>query len=143
MPRCSCAGNSCSCAIQVGPGLTLTGTGNSSAPYTVSLASQYLSIPVPSVGALDLSSVPAGAIVEVLLSASANSVILPVLTPGSRIDLFVKQVVAGRTITWPSAVKWPGGTAPVLSSTINYGDWLAIRLLQTDWIGATEGLAIR
>lgn len=38
MPRgCGCAGNSCGCLIEVGPGLNVSGTGNATEPYLISL----------------------------------------------------------------------------------------------------------
>lgn len=36
MPRgCGCAGNSCGCLVQAGPGVNVTGTGNATDPYIV------------------------------------------------------------------------------------------------------------
>lgn len=141
MPRCSCAGNSCSCTIQAGTGLTLTGTGNDSAPFVVSLAANYLLLTQATNGPIDLSAVASGVIVELNLSANVTGITLPT-APGTKIEIAAKQVVASRTITWPT-IKWVGGAAPVLSTTINYIDWIVIRRLGTDWIGAVEGAAIR
>lgn len=141
MPRCSCAGNSCSCIIQAGSGLVISGTGNNSAPYTVSLAPNYLLITQAVAGTIDLTDVPSGAIVELNLSANVTGVTLPT-TPGLKIEIAAKQVIASRTIVWPT-IKWVGGVVPTLSTTINYIDWIVLRRLGTDWIGAVEGAAIR
>lgn len=43
MPRgCGCAGNSCGCLVQGSGGVTVTGTGNASEPYIVSLTQSGL-----------------------------------------------------------------------------------------------------
>jgi hypothetical protein len=142
MPRCSCAGNSCSCTIQTGPGLQLTGTGNTSAPFTISLATQFVSLPHPANGTLTLANAAPGSITEILLSGNVTSLVLPV-SPGARLDLVLRQTVAGRTVAWPSSIKWAGGAPPVLSTTAGWADWIAIRQLATDWIGVVEGAGIR
>jgi hypothetical protein len=42
---------------------------------------------------------------------------------GGRYVLLVKQDgTGGRTVTWPSVVRWPGGTAPTLTATANRTD---------------------
>lgn len=144
MPRCSCAGNSCSCSVQVGDGLAISGTGSQSNPFIISLASQYIAISHTVAGALDLSSVPSGAVVDLTLSANATSLILPNV-PGHNMDLIVRQGAASRTITWPAEVEFPGGVAgPTLSTTLNYRDWITLRqLTSTIWVGALIGAAIR
>jgi hypothetical protein len=143
MPRCSCAGNACSCAIQATDGLSISGTGSASNPFVITLNNQYIQVAHTVAGALDLSGMPSGAMVEVLLSANVTSVVLPT-GDGYRLDLALKQAVASRTITWPGNIEWPGGTAPVLSTTINYWDWFFIRKLSgTTWLGTTHGAAIR
>jgi hypothetical protein len=123
--------------------LVISGTGNNSAPFTVSLASPYTGFTLSAPGALDLSALTSGALAEVTLGASATSVILPTVAAGTRIELALKQGVAGSTVTWPSTVKWSGGAAPVLSTVVNYTDWLVLRMLQGGWIGAVVGAAIR
>jgi hypothetical protein len=143
MPKCSCAGNSCSCQIQVGDGLLLTGTGNAGAPYVLSLAQAVTTLAQSAAGAVDLSAVKSGTLVLLNLSAAVTGFTLP-STPGTRIDLVITQVTAGNTVTWGTAIKWPGGAAPTVSATINYADWFALRALTaTAWIGAIEGQAIR
>jgi hypothetical protein len=43
MPRgCGCAGNSCGCLIVAGAGVTVSGTGNASEPYVVSVTQSGL-----------------------------------------------------------------------------------------------------
>lgn len=38
----------------------------------------------------------------------------------------VQDATGSRTITWPSAVKWPGGTAPTLTTTASATDIIAL-----------------
>jgi hypothetical protein len=143
MPRCSCAGNSCSCLIQVGDGLVLTGTGNNSAPYTLSLASPYVPIAHGTSGGLDLSAATSGSLIHVTLSANVTGVTLSTID-GQWFDLFLQQGTAGNTIVWPADIRWAGGTDPVLSTTVGWGDWFRLRRLTgTSWIGSIEGVAVR
>ena len=143
MPKCTCAGNSCSCAIQVGDGLSISGTGNSGSPFIISLTQQYIPIDQTVAGTMDLSTAQSGSVVVLNLSAAVTGFIMPNL-PGGRFDLVIKQVTASNAVTWGSVIKWPGGTSPTVSTTINYMDWFVLRNVGgTTWIGATEGLAIR
>ena len=43
----------------------------------------------------------------------------------------IQDGTGSRTITWPATVKWPGGTAPTLTTTANARDKVAL-----DWDGA-------
>lgn len=63
----------------------------------------------------DLDDEQAG---EVTLSENITSFTISNQVASTNYQLLIKQdVTGGRTITWPSAVKWPyGGTAPMLSS---------------------------
>lgn len=143
MPRCSCAGNSCSCLIQVGDGLTLTGTGNNAAPYTISLASQYVQIAHTSAGGLDLTDANSGTLIHVSLSGNVTGITLPT-TEGMTLDLFFQQVTPSNTIVWPTGVRWAGGTDPTMTATATYGDWYHLRKINgADWIATIHGQAIR
>ena len=41
MARCQCAGSSCSCQVVGGPGVTVSGVGSASNPYTISTAPDF------------------------------------------------------------------------------------------------------
>lgn len=143
MPRCTCAGSSCSCIVQVGDGLTISGSGNASAPFTISLTQSLIAINQTVAGTVDLSTVQSGSVVFLSLSAAATGFTFPT-TPGIRFDLVIKQITASNAVTWGSTIKWPGGTNPTVSATINYTDWFVLRNLGgSTWIGAIEGQAIR
>lgn len=56
--------------------------------------------------------------------------------------LVLKQDATGnRTATWPASVKWPTGTAPVLSTTANATDVLTFTTIDngTTWLGNMAG----
>lgn len=56
--------------------------------------------------------------------------------------LYVGQdTTGGRTVTWPSSVKWAGGTAPTLTSTASAVDVLVFESLDggTTWYGSLVG----
>ena len=42
----------------------------------------------------------------------------------------IQDATGSRTVTWPATVKWPGGTAPTLTTTANARDKIAL-----DWDG--------
>lgn len=60
-----------------------------------------------------------------------------------RVDLYVQQPASGSagTVTWPSNVKWPGGTAPTLSSANGDIDHVRMIYLPTpgNWYGELVG----
>lgn len=58
--------------------------------------------------------------------------------------LVLKQDATGnRTATWPAAVKWPGGTPPILTTTANATDVLVFTTIDngTTWLGNIAGQA--
>lgn len=60
----------------------------------------------------------------------------PSAAAGKSFTLFQKQDGTGsRTVTWPASVKWPGGTAPTLTSTASKGDLFAFTSDGTNWYG--------
>lgn len=51
---------------------------------------------------------------------------------GQTINWFLTQDATGsRTISWPSSFKWPGGTAPALSTAANARDLLVATYLSS------------
>lgn len=76
----------------------------------------------------------------------AGATAYPVLTPtaGTSLALALTQDGTGsRTVTWPSNVKWPGGTAPTLSTAAGAVDYLQLDCVDgANWYGRTLGLAL-
>jgi hypothetical protein len=135
MPKCQCAGNACNCQIVAGDGVVISGTGNASAPYTIGVASQYIPVSVPTNGPVDVSTAFTGAVIDLSLSANVTALSLPI-TAGNRIDVVIRHVVAGTTVTWPSGILWPAGAAPAQATGANRTDWYSFRRIGTVWIGA-------
>ena len=135
---CGCAGGSCSCTMTAGPGLVITGTGNASSPFQIGIAPSPGTITVASAGPLDLSANGGYASVLAILNANATSVVLP--SQGGRLDLLVQQGTGGsRTITWPAPIIWPGGTEPVLSTSVGAVDWITLIQAGGIWAGIRTG----
>lgn len=54
--------------------------------------------------------------------------------------LVVQDGTGTRTVTWPGAVHWSGGTAPTLTTTINKVDIFTFAYDGTTYFGVTSGL---
>jgi hypothetical protein len=134
MARCSCAGSSCNCTFQAGSGLAVTGTGNASDPFLVTLNLQSYERIHDDVGPIDIGFAHPGAVVVLALTEDVDSIALPA-TPGDYATILIRQDGTGNTVTWPAEVKWPGGTPPVLSTTPGNLDWIEIRRVGDFWIG--------
>jgi hypothetical protein len=64
----------------------------------------------------------------------------PTATSGKSFILLLRQDgTGGRTATWPAAVKWPGGTAPTITSTANRLDKFIFSADGTNWYGSNAG----
>ena len=64
----------------------------------------------------------------------------PTATAGQSFILLLKQDgTGGRTVTWPAAVKWPGSTAPTITSTASRSDKYIFTADGTNWIGSNAG----
>ena len=94
-------------------------TANTSTAYTIDLANGSIQI----------------------LTLTGNCVYtFPTATAGKSFLLIQKQDGTGnRTVTWPSAVKWPSSTAPTLTATASKADTFAFTADGTNWYGRTIG----
>lgn len=138
---CGCAGGSCSCALTAGPGLVITGTGNASSPFSIALAPAPAALVINAAGPLDLSANGGISVVAVTLNANATSVVLP--TNGGILHLLFTQGTGGsRTVTWPAAVIWPGGTDATLSTPVGSSDWIQMIYANGVWAGVKVGAAL-
>jgi len=139
MPKCQCAGNACNCNIQAGDGITVTGTGNATAPFVVSLASQLVNIAVAAPGPIDLSTLQSGSVAVLDMSGNVTALTLP-STGGARIDIVALHTVGAAAITWPSNVLWDNATPPTQTTTAGRYDWFTLRNVGSDWIGSALAL---
>lgn len=137
MAKCSCAGNACSCSVVQGAGIVVSGVGSASNPFTISVAPTPGSITVTDT-TLDLGSLTPAAVSRIVLQSSVTTVTLP--ATGAKLDLlFSQDGVGGRTVAWPAAVIWPGGTDPVLTATANATDWITLVQAGGVWAGVRIG----
>jgi hypothetical protein len=58
--------------------------------------------------------------------------------------VLIQDNTGARTVTWPTNVKWPGGTAPTLSTGAGKVDWIGFSSSDgVSWSGFTLGLDVR
>jgi hypothetical protein len=78
--------------------------------------------------------------VQILTLTGNCTFTFPTATAGKSFTLLLKQDGTGsRTVTWPSAVKWPGGTAPTVTATASKMDKYVFVADGTNWIGSNAG----
>ena len=58
--------------------------------------------------------------------------------PGNFVLMIVQDSTGGRTITWPATVKWPGGTAPTLSTAASAVDIVSFLYDGTNYYGVAS-----
>ena len=73
-----------------------------------------------------------------IITLTGNATItMPTATSGKSFILLLKQDgTGGRTVTW-STVKWPGGTAPTITSAASRQDIFSFFADGTNWYGVT------
>jgi hypothetical protein len=82
----------------------------------------------------------AGGSVQILTLTGNCTFTFPTATAGQSFILLLKQDgTGGRTVTWPAAVKWPGGTAPTITSTASKMDKLVFTAADSNWYGSVAG----
>ena len=78
--------------------------------------------------------------VQILTLTGNCTFTFPTATAGRSFIMILKQDGTGsRTVTWPSAVKWPAGTAPTITSTASKADKYVFTADGTNWIGSNAG----
>ena len=76
------------------------------------------------------------------LTLTGNCVLtFPTPAAGGQFTLLLKQDATGsRTVTWPSTVRWAGGTAPTLTATAGRTDVVTFLSDGAYWLGFVGGL---
>lgn len=78
--------------------------------------------------------------VQVITLTGNCTYTFPTATAGKSFILLQKQDGTGsRTVTWPSSVKWPAGTAPTITSTASKLDKYIFTSDGTNWYGSDAG----
>jgi hypothetical protein len=83
----------------------------------------------------------AGGSVQALTLTGNVTFTFPTVTAGRSFLLVLRQdATGGRTVTWPTStnpVRWPGGTAPTITSTASRTDLFGFTADGTRWYGRT------
>lgn len=78
--------------------------------------------------------------VQILTLTGNCTFTFPTATAGRSFTLLLRQDgTGGRTVTWPAAVRWPGGTAPTITSTASRQDKYIFTADGTNWYGSNAG----
>jgi hypothetical protein len=78
--------------------------------------------------------------VQILTLTGNCTFTFPAATAGRSFFLLLKQdATGGRTVTWPAAVKWPGGTAPTITGTALRLDKYVFTADGTNFYGSVAG----
>ena len=75
---------------------------------------------------------------QVITLTGTATITMPTATAGKSFLLKLRTGAGGYTVTW-STVKWPGGTAPTLTSTASRMDIFSFFADGTNWYGTTVG----
>ena len=91
--------------------------------------------------ALDLSS---ASVFAVNLNSSVSTLTITNIQASGNTSSFVLNLTADgtpRTVAWPSAFRWPSGTAPTITSTVNKTDVVVAYTYDsgTNWFAFTSG----
>jgi hypothetical protein len=77
--------------------------------------------------------------VQIITLTGNATITMPTATSGKSFIMLLKQDATGsRTVTW-TTVKWPGGTAPTITSTASKQDIYSFFADGTNWYGVTVG----
>jgi|688.fasta_scaffold02404_36 hypothetical protein len=107
---------------------------------TITLANDYKENVVTANTSTAYTIAISGGTVQVLTLTGNCTFTFPTATAGKSFTLLLKQDGTGsRTVTWPAAVKWPGGTAPTITSTASKLDKYVFTSDGTNWYGSNAG----
>ena len=147
-------------AVAVGDGTTLAFTsagtsgqllqsnGSSAPSFTSTLGSltltnptvtNYTETPYSANSSTAITLALTNGTVQIITLTGNATITMPTATSGKSFIMFLKQDGTGsRTVTW-STVKWPGGTAPTITSTASKQDIYSFFSDGTNWYGVTVG----
>ena len=76
--------------------------------------------------------------VQIITLTGTATITMPTAVSGKSFIMFLKTGSGGYSVTW-STVKWPGGTAPTITSTASRQDIYSFFSDGTNWYGTTVG----
>lgn len=107
---------------------------------TLTLASDYKEAVVTANTGTAYTINIANGTVQILTLTGNCTFTFPTPTAGESFILLLRQDGTGsRTVTWPAAVRWPGGTAPTITSTASRQDKYIFTSDGTNWYGSDAG----
>jgi len=78
--------------------------------------------------------------IQILTLTGNCTFTFPTATAGKSFMILLKQDGTGsRTVTWPASVKWPGASAPTVTSTASKLDKYVFTADGTNWYGSNGG----
>jgi hypothetical protein len=80
-------------------------------------------------GATVTLDMAAGATNKVTLAGNRTLALTNPLVGQSVLVRVIQDGTGSRTLSYPASVKWPGGTAPTLTTTANASDWLGFKCI--------------
>lgn len=118
-------------------GSTTTSLGNVTLVNTT--VTNYTETPYSANSSTAITLSLANGTVQIITLTGNATITMPTAVSGKSFIMFLKQDGTGsRTVTW-STVKWPGGTAPTITSTASKQDIYSFFSDGTNWYGVTVG----
>jgi hypothetical protein len=77
--------------------------------------------------------------VQVITLTGNCTITMPTATAGKSFTLLLKTGAGGFTVTWSATTRWPGGTAPTLTSAATKLDKFVFTSDGTNWYGSNAG----
>ena len=106
---------------------------------TVSLQNDYQEKAYTANTSTGLTISLANGTIQILTLTATTTLTMPTAVAGKSFVIYLKQDGTGsRTVTW-TTVKWPGGTAPTITSTASKMDIYSFFSDGTNWYGVTVG----
>ena len=120
-----------------------TGSGslvfNTNAALTNPTVTNYVETPYSANSSTAITLALTNGTVQIITLTGNATITMPTATSGKSFIMYLKQDATGsRTVTW-STVKWPGGTAPTITSTASKQDIYSFFADGTNWYGVTVG----
>ena len=127
-----------------GTSYTTSGSGtvvalNNTPTLTNPTVTNYVETPYSANSSTAITIALTNGTVQIITLTGNATITMPTAVSGKSFIMFLKQDVTGsRTVTW-STVKWPGGTAPTITSTASKQDIYSFFSDGTSWYGVTVG----
>ena len=119
---------------ETGTGANVFGT---DAALTNPTVTNYVETPYSANSSTAITLALTNGTVQIITLTGNATITMPTAVSGKSFIMFLKQdATGGRTVTW-STVKWPGGTAPTITSTASRQDIYSFFSDGSSWFGVT------